>query len=90
VTLCEDCHEIQKNIDIKKMFADLCVNNSTVIALGFLIKKIIPQHVNKPHATEQAIWSFMYDQLSEDFREGKGHEEFKEFTGLYIKQKNGK
>lgn len=89
VTLCEDCHEIQKNIDVKRMFADLCINNSTVIALGFLLKKIIPKHVNTPHATEQAIWTFMYDQLAEEFREGNASQEFKEFTGKYIKWKNG-
>lgn len=65
ITLCEDCHERQKHINLKAMLADLSINASSMIVLLCMLKSIIPELVNTPRATDQAIWSFCCDVLSD-------------------------
>lgn len=83
ITLCEPCHQKQKGIDIKRIFADLSINNSTAITIGFLLKKIISERVNNPRVTEQAVWSFIWDLYADDLRAGDMLKEFEEYRKQY-------
>jgi hypothetical protein len=90
VTLCEDCHKEQKAYDIRKMWADLSISHSTMLYVGFLLKKMIPEYVNRPEATEQAIWSFMYDAIKQKIGwDESTASEFRAFKEKYKKEENG-
>lgn len=87
ITLCENCHKQQKAYDIRKMWADLTINQSTLLYLGFLMKKVIPDMVNRPEATEQAVWSFMYQVICDRFGwDESTNAELREFKKQYTKE----
>jgi hypothetical protein len=86
ITLCEPCHERQRNINIKEVFADLSINNTTVLLIGFLLKKLIPEFVNNDRCTDQAIWSILYDKYADEFRSGNFQQELKEYNEKYLSE----
>jgi hypothetical protein len=83
ITLCEHCHKIQRSISLQKIFADLSINNSTALYVGFYLKKMIERYVNNPRCTEQAIWSMLHNEFEEEFKDGTIQEQLREYKAKY-------
>lgn len=83
ITLCEGCHASQKGIKVQEIFADLSINNSTAIYVGFMLSKLIPETVSRSRATEQAVWSILFDRFRDEFAAGTIQKELSEYKAKY-------